>query len=146
MLWLTFWVNSSREPGWCTWMNRMRAMVVSQLRTGIRTEFLCIDTWPFVVTMHSKLLCPVQKHKSELCGQKYLKVKIILLHWRTFVGSKCGIFFRVEAGKERFRLDKRKKGFFVEIHSTTTTKKFFTTLATKRQKTSRAVTLTRTTF
>ena len=87
-------------------------MVVSQLRTGIRTEFLFIYTWPFVVTMYSKLLCLVQKHKSELCGQKYLKVKIILLHCRTFVGSKCGIFLRVEAGKERFRLDKREKRLF----------------------------------
>ena len=147
MLWLVLWVNCSRWVSWCGIREDvMIDMVVSQLRTGIRTEFLFIDTWPFVVTMYSKLLCLVQKHKSELCGQKYLKVKIILLHWRTFVGSKCGIFLRVEAGKERFRLDKRKKGFFVEIHSTTTTKKNFTTLATKRQKTSRAVTLTRTTF
>ena len=113
MLWLVLWVNCSRWVSWCGIREDvMIDMVVSQLRTGIRTEFLFIDTWPFVVTMYSKLLCLVQKHKSELCGQKYLKVKIILLHWRTFVGSKCGIFLRVEAGKERFRLDKREKRLF----------------------------------
>ena len=115
---LSEWIlreNRGDVLGWIEW----------ELRTGIRTEFLCIDTWPFVVTMHSKLLCPVQKHKSELCGQKYLKVKIILLHWRTFVGSKCGIFLRVEAGKERFRLDKREKMLFCRNSFDDDNKKIF---------------------